>query len=73
MGELVGVDEIAGMFEVTFDQAMRFSGEPGFPAPEDVSDGPLWRRTAVEEWFESSGRGEARRTLRTWLNRDSQR
>jgi predicted DNA-binding transcriptional regulator AlpA len=51
--EVVGLVEIAGMFNVTKRTAIRYSKRDDFPAPlARLSAGIVWRRTDVEAWGE---------------------
>jgi predicted DNA-binding transcriptional regulator AlpA len=49
--ELVGVAELAQMFGVSKQTAVKYGQRPDFPDPLDrLASGPVWRRTDVEAW-----------------------
>jgi predicted DNA-binding transcriptional regulator AlpA len=49
--ELLGVTEIAQLFEVANNTAWRWSKRQSFPEPAArLSAGPVWRRADVEAW-----------------------
>jgi predicted DNA-binding transcriptional regulator AlpA len=49
--DLVGVSEIAAMFDVAKNTAWRWSQREDFPGPEArLSSGPIWKRTDVKAW-----------------------
>ncbi len=51
MSELAGLAEIAAMFGVTKDTALKYADRPDFPEPLDrLASGRIWRRSDVEQW-----------------------
>jgi predicted DNA-binding transcriptional regulator AlpA len=50
-GDLLGVAEIAAMFEVETNTAWRWSQRDDFPEPvARLASGPVWRRRDLERW-----------------------
>src|SRR5205085_278872 len=48
---LAGIAEIADLFGVTKQTALKYTRRPDFPAPLDrLAAGPVWRLADVEEW-----------------------
>ena len=48
---LVGVAEIAQIFGVSKQTAVKYSQRPDFPEPLDrLASGPVWLRADVESW-----------------------
>lgn len=49
--KLAGIAEIAELFEVSKQTALKYAGRPDFPAPIDrLAAGPVWKRSDVERW-----------------------
>jgi predicted DNA-binding transcriptional regulator AlpA len=49
--DLVGISEIAAMYDVAKNTAWRWSQREDFPEPEArLSSGPIWKRPDVEVW-----------------------
>lgn len=54
---LVGTAEIATMLGVSRQRVHQLARRADFPAPEAVlSAGAIWRREAIEQWIERTGR-----------------
>ncbi len=55
---LVGVAEVARMLGLTRQRIHQLKRDPdGFPQPTvRLATGPVWERSAIEEWAERTGR-----------------
>jgi hypothetical protein len=48
---LAGIAEIATLFDVTKQTALKYTRRPDFPAQLDrLAAGPVWKLSDVEEW-----------------------
>jgi hypothetical protein len=48
---LAGIAEIAELFDVTKQTALKYTRRPDFPKPLDrLAAGPVWRLSDVEKW-----------------------
>ena len=58
MGQnLVGVAEIAVMLGVSRQRISQLADAEGFPEPlASLAAGPVWERSAIEAWANSTGR-----------------
>lgn len=54
--DLVGTTEVAEMLGVSRQRVHQLMSSEGFPEPEMLSAGLIWRRADIEAWMRRTGR-----------------
>jgi hypothetical protein len=56
MEELLGLAELARLFEMSKRATIDRTNEPGFPEPVRLACGPIWRKEQIEEYARQRSR-----------------